>query len=188
MQKNTTDKTIFYVSDLAGNLIQKVIIQEDGVGLVEKMNLSNTSARAGDCYQTIFSTCSQGNHSFAYGNAGNCIYWSQSGGTPPSAVSYPTACGDGSGYHDNGDTGNLGGGNGNSNGEDGISISPTGGGPGDLNSSLTDSDCISGLDCEDCDLTGDVNNNCVIEPFEACIVLSETTNLFNQLDIVSHDD
>lgn len=175
------NKKLFYVSDLKGNLIEKVTIQENGTGLVEKLNLSLSKGNS-TCIETIYTRCSSGAHSFSYQNAGDCIYWNQPGGTPPSVFTTTGTCLNEDVSIDN-PTGGDGSGFGNEDGSnpDGLTIPPTGSGPGDLNSQYTQENCIPNLDCNDCNLAGDWNNNCDLDDNEEC-VLSIGENFLNKLN------
>src|SRR5690606_7516968 len=127
---------------------QKVDIGDDGIGISEEFQTAfenhsklsqNYAMRSGNCYESIYITCSGGNHSFANGTYMNCIYWTEQGGTPPQMYQIPGTC-------------NSGGGGDNPGGFDngGFGTPPTGGGGSP--SSGSPQNCIVVLDCVDCNL------------------------------------
>lgn len=183
-----TNKKLFYVSDLQGNLLQKVMIQENGEGLIEKFTDSDFQSKSSSspCDNTIFQTCSSGRHSFENQTAGDCDFWTKPGGTPPSVYTVNGFCPDEDSNNSSLSGGVNGGGSSGYSGSTtggGIAISPVGGGPGNINTTTTTTtDCIPNLDCPDCNLYGDLNNDCGVEPYESCLTeASVDAILFNQL-------
>ena len=158
---NPQDKKLFFLSDLNGNLIQKVTIQNDGIGLVERFDSkkatsskSRISSKA-ECERTIYISCSSGGHNHLYGNADECDYWDGQGdGVPPSSF---TTIDEDCLERLNGGSG----GGGDGNGDD-ISTLPPGDGTGGSPAGITNEDCVVNLDCEDCNLEGDLNNDCSV--------------------------
>ena len=182
---NPENDAVFYVANLQGKLLQKVTIQPNGIGLVEYFNDSNnntsnkesqnTTYNSG-CTETVYVTCSKGIHSFDLGNAHECYYWNDlSQGTPPRMFSI--ACDDsgGSGGNDNYDPNDnpfdTGNGNPNDNPYDGSDNNSFGGGFSTVpsqNGSNPDgiSNCITNIDCPDCNLQNDINNDCNLDANE----------------------
>jgi hypothetical protein len=182
---NPENDAIFYVANLQGKLLQKVAIQANGIGLVEYFNDTNantsnkenqnTTYNSG-CSETVYVTCSKGIHSFDLGNVHECHYWNNlSQGTPPRVFSI--ACGDsgGSGGNDNYDPNDnpfeTGNGNPNDNPFDGSDNNSSGGVFSTVpsqNGSNPDgiSNCITNIDCPDCNLQNDINNDCNLDANE----------------------
>ncbi len=194
---DSTDHKLYYVSTLNGILLQKTTIQDDGHGVSEIYNqLSESSQSEQDsqsrnggemCSVTIYQSCSSGNHSFASGNAMQCTYWNDlSSGTPPTVSTLQHPCP--GGY---GDSGSGTGGGGSSGGNyDGFGIWIGGGLPsvppkkGD-NSGVSLDDCVPYIDCEDCNLQGDLDNNCYIDGYETCLMNGfDSTTCFEFREII----
>jgi hypothetical protein len=115
-------------------------------------------------------------HSFGDGTAAGCTYWSNSAGSPPSVftVNSPDCNG--------GSTGGGGGGSANPPNDDDNDYPGGGGGttlpPGDSDlDTLTPADCVENIDCEECNLTGDINNDCTVTYDEL-----HFSSFLNQLD------
>jgi hypothetical protein len=183
---DSTNNKLYYVTTLDGLLLQKTTIGDDGIGVNEIYNsLNNLSSNSSSnlsgkstqlCFNTTYIPCSSGQHSFAYGNAGDCNFWNNSGGTAPRQRSILVACGDvGSGSSGSSGTGSSsgsgqtggstgGGTNGNSDGFDGAP--PVKGG----SSLVGDDDCVSNLDCDQCNFGPiDLDGDCHITNIETTI-------------------
>lgn len=170
---NPNDTKLFYVSRLNGVILQKVTIGDDGIGVIEDYKSlfegalkpsQNYMMRGGSCTETVYQACSSGNHSFGSGNAMDCTYWHNlSAGTPPQVFQVPSECNDG------GDSGGGGGSSGDSggNGGGGGGYNTPPPGNGGLPNNLTPIDCVTGLDCENCELPPDLNNDCEVTYEEA---------------------
>ncbi|WP_157603714.1 hypothetical protein [Polaribacter atrinae] len=171
---NPQDTKTFYVSNLYGKLLQKVVIQPNGIGKVVSYNSNNTLAKGDFCGdQTVYETCSSGNHSFQNEDTvWECDYWTNlSGGNPPSKFTISGECGGasgGSGGPSNDDT------SGNPTNTGGVSTAPSGG--GGLPTNL-EQECVASLDCEECDLPGDLNRDCTIDEYEGCLMLGYTNEV-----------
>ncbi|WP_157603742.1 hypothetical protein [Polaribacter atrinae] len=165
---NPQDTKTFYVSNLYGKLLQKVVIQPNGIGKVVSYSSNNTLAKGDFCGdQTVYETCSSGSHSFQNEDTvWECDYWTDlSSGTPPSLFTISGDCGgsSGGGSPSNDDTsGNP------TNTGGGVSTAPSGG--GGLPTNL-EQECVASLDCEECDLPGDLNRDCTIDEYEGCRML-----------------
>ncbi|PIF45568.1 hypothetical protein CLU96_2577 [Chryseobacterium sp. 52] len=155
-----SDYKLFYITNLKNELLKEVRIGDDGKEIVlGSLNKSSVAAKGGDaCTETIYVSCSSGQHSYASGNAGQCEFWHNlSAGTPPTLFTVNTSCGE---------TPSPGGGGGgdpitNPGGPRGGGTSPVGGG-GPPKHNFTPSDCVQGIDCSNCNLPGDTNNDCVL--------------------------
>lgn len=189
---DSTNLREFYMTTLGGILIQKVNIQDDGYGLIEKYNVlpsnsdngdSNTASRVGTCSDTIFNTCSSGNHSFENGTAGDCTYWSNPGGNPPSVFTTEYPCND----VENNNTGtNTSGSSGSgSNTGGGFSNAPTRGGGGGP-TGLSNEECVENLDCEDCNLPGDLDNSCDLSPYEVIVMTALASDPELEYNDIAH--
>lgn len=96
---NIKSSRVFFISDLDGNLIQQVTIQDNGVGIIKKYNNQNKySSKETSCDRTIYMSCSSGNHSFNDPeHVWECNYWTDiSSGSPPQVFTASTPdCGGG---------------------------------------------------------------------------------------------
>ncbi|WP_308005220.1 hypothetical protein [uncultured Chryseobacterium sp.] len=156
-----TNYRSFYITDLDGHLLKDVKIGDDG----KEISQNQTAGKSGDaCTQTVYVTCSSGEHSFEWGNAGSCTFWHNlSNGTPPTLFSVNMSCGEPpSGSGSSGPVLEPGGFQG---GGTGVSTPPVGGGSPPKN--LTPIQCIQGLDCTECNLPGDLDNDCSLNYDEA---------------------
>lgn len=184
---DSTNNKLYYVSSLDGLLLQKVTIQDSGIGITETFNTiedsSGTASRSSSsgCTETVYNSCSSGDHSFASGNAMECSYWTNTaGGTPPTVATIEVACGDsgsgtsgstgstsGTGSSSSGQTGGTNGSgfnNGDGDGFDGVP--PVKGG----NSLVDADDCVSNLDCDECNLgPHDIDGDCNLTSDEITI-------------------
>lgn len=157
-----TNYRSFYITDLDGHLLKDVKIGDDG----KEISQNQTAGKSGDaCTQTVYVTCSSGEHSFEWGNAGSCTFWHNlSNGTPPTLFSVNMSCGEptSGGGGSSGPVLEPGGFQGVGTG---ISTPPVGGGSPPRN--LTPIQCIQGLDCTECNLPGDLDNDCSLNYDEA---------------------
>lgn len=191
---DSTNNKLYYVSSLNGILLQKVTIQDNGIGITETFNTQahshgTTSRSSSGCTETVYTACSSGNHSFAWGNAMECTYWNLSGGTPPTVATIDVGCSDGGGS--GGSSGGSSGG-GSSGGGTGTGGSNTGGGgfnggDGDGfsgvpivkggNSLVDADDCVANLDCDECNLgLHDIDGDCNLTALE--ITINQINNCF----------
>jgi len=165
---NPEDQRLFYITDLNGNLLKEVKIGDDGKELPASptSKKSSIAGKSDDlCEEVVYETCSSGQHSFETGNAYQCEFWHNlQGGTPPKLFKINGICG-GTG---SGGGGTPIGGDGSSGGHPagGSSTSPVGGG-GPPKYDFTSADCVQNLDCENCNIPGDTNNDCKLSYDEA---------------------
>lgn len=179
---DATNNNLFYVSTLDGVLLQKTTIGDDGIGVNELYNNppSTTSRESNTCYGSIvYTSCSSTDHSFELGNADECSYWSPSstGGYPPSYTLIevqctPTGSGpSGSGSSGPGSSGGTSGGGTNNGGFSGAP--PRKGG----NSLVDADDCVSNVDCNQCNLGAlDINSDCDLDDIE--VIVNQINNCF----------
>lgn len=173
---NPDNPNEYYVSDLEGNLLQKVIVDQFGKAEIEKFDINFNTNKSGGCTETVYTKCSSGKHSFENATHAECSYWNDlSTGNPPQITTVPVSCdapssGAPAGGGDSGATSPTGGSGG------GVPTSPTGG-EGSEPPTITTEECQVNLDCEDCNLTGDLNNDCSVSFDEG-----KFYNFLNQLD------
>jgi len=162
---DSTDHKLFYVSTLDGILLQKVEIQNDGYAVETKYNSlssiqTSTTGRVDTCTETNYNYCKQGIHSFNNfsNNVWDCIYWNSpnaSGAPSVFTVEYPCP-GDS-------ETSEPGAGGGFSSPPPRNPGGAGGGGFGDSDGDGYDDlqfyECQILLDCADCNLPGDLNND-----------------------------
>ncbi|WP_111960607.1 hypothetical protein [Chryseobacterium lathyri] len=165
---NPEDYRLFYITDLNGNLLKEVKIGDNGKELPTSPNSkeSGMASKSGDvCEEVVYETCSSGQHSFETGNAYQCEFWNNlQGGTPPKLFKINGICGD----TGSGGGGTTIGGDGSSGGHSagGSGTSPVGGG-GPPKYDFSSADCVQNLDCENCNIPGDTNNDCKLSYDEA---------------------
>jgi hypothetical protein len=162
------NKNHFYVTNLRSMHVQEIKIGENGRAL----DLNNNFAKSGGCYTEVYKKCTSGQHSFNNpASVWECQFWKRpSAGTPPQLFRVAGSCdaGTGGGYTGGSPGGTGGGGStedpsgGGSSGGGGSTTIP----PGDTNLSPITQDCLENLDCEDCNLPGDLNNDCQLSSEE----------------------
>lgn len=160
---NPEDHRFFYITDLNGNLLKEVKIGDNGKEMTTTFSgKPSVQGKTDDCSIVVYTTCSSGEHSFEWGNAYNCTFWHNTGaGTPPTLFTQAGSC-------PSGGNGTPIGGDGSSGGypAGGSGTSPVGGG-GPPKNQLTPANCVQNLDCENCNIPGDTNNDCMLSYDEA---------------------
>ncbi|VEJ19064.1 deaminase domain-containing protein [Capnocytophaga canimorsus] len=90
---DSTNNKRFYIANLQGELIKRVVIDEFGMGHDEYLDEGGKTKRTQVCTKPIYVRCSSGKHSFEKGNGWECTYWDDlSKGTPPQVFQVETPC------------------------------------------------------------------------------------------------
>jgi hypothetical protein len=160
---NPEDHKLFYITDLNGNLLKEVKIGDNGKEIATAFSGKiSVQGKTDDCSIVVYTTCSSGEHSFEWGNAYSCTFWHNTGaGTPPTLFTQAGGCPSGGGGTPIGGDGSSGG-----HPAGGSGTSPVGGG-GPPKNQLTPANCVQNLDCENCNIPGDTNNDCMLSYDEA---------------------